>query len=209
MLQCKAKVRKNQRMMNGRERTWRASIWNCAVVGRGLPYQQRREGEDQFDSIPFRFPLRSVASPSRAPPGGAAAGVARRGREGDAEDREGAAGGWSGGGDAGGGRRRARRRDGVGWSRRVSVACVRCVRVCGVRGRAGLTVRGYAECPRSGTRHSSFFIFFIFSKGLLARQWACTKTLPSVFYKTLGKEILYRVLYRNTRQTTLIFYVYL
>ena len=144
-----------------------------------------------------------------APPGGAAAGVARRGREGDAEDREGAAGGWSGGGDAGGGRRRARRRDGVGWSRRVSVACVRCVRVCGVRGRAGLTVRGYAECPRSGTRHSSFFIFFIFSKGLLARQWACTKTLPSVFYKTLGKEILYRVLYRNTRQTTLIFYVYL
>jgi len=144
-----------------------------------------------------------------APPGGAAAGVARRGREGDAEDREGAAGGWSGGGDAGGGRRRARRRDGVAWSRRVSVACVRCVRVCGVRGRAGLTVRGYAECPRSGTRHSSFFIFFIFSKGLLARQWACTKTLPSVFYKTLGKEILYRVLYRNTRQTTLIFYVYL
>jgi len=92
-------------------------------------------------------------------------GVARRGREGDAEDREGAAGGWSGGGDAGGGRRRARRRDGVGWSRRVSVACVRCVRVCGVRGRAGLTVRGYAECPRSGTRHSSFFIFFYFFKG--------------------------------------------
>ncbi|XP_066392028.1 uncharacterized protein [Miscanthus floridulus] len=127
---------------------------------------QRREGEDEFDSIPFRFPLRSVASPPRAPsvwggvappggaaagvarrgpegdaegrghaagvcvggavapPGGAAAGVARRGREGDAEDREGAAGGWSGGGDAGGGRRRARRRDGVAWSRRVSVACL-------------------------------------------------------------------------------------
>ena len=111
--------------------------------------------------------------------------------------------------ERGRGRRRGRRRDEVGWSRRVSVACVRCVRVCGVRGSAGLTVRGYAECPRSGTRHSSFFIFFIFSKGLLARQWACTKTLPSVFYKTLGKEILYRVLYRNTRQTTLIFYVYL
>ena len=26
----------------------------------GLPYQQRREGEDEFDSIPFRFPLRST-----------------------------------------------------------------------------------------------------------------------------------------------------
>ena len=150
------------------------------------------------NSTRFRSDSRSARWPRRrgrrrcggvAPPGGAAAGVARRGREGDAEDREGAAGGWSGGGDAGGGRRRARRRDGVAWSRRVSVACVRCVRVCGVRGRAGLTVRGYAECPRSGTRHSSFFIFFIFSKGLLARQWAAEcflqdtrqrDTLPSV-----------------------------
>ena len=35
MLQCKFKVRNNQRTMNKIEITWRASIWNCVVVGRG------------------------------------------------------------------------------------------------------------------------------------------------------------------------------
>ena len=99
-----------------------------------------------------------------APPGGAAAGVARRGREGDAGGRGRAAGagraplGAPPGDGAGAGTPA-----GVPAGRGQVVAacvcgmCALCACVCGVRGRGGLTVRGYAECPRSGTRHTPFF----------------------------------------------------
>jgi len=57
---------------------------------------------------------------------------------------------------------RGRRRDGVGSLRRVCGVFALCACVCGVRGRAGLTVRGYAECPRSDTRHTLFYFFYFF-----------------------------------------------
>jgi len=52
----------------------------------------------------------------------------------------------------------------------------------------------FAECQKDNTRQRSFFAE--------CKKKHSAKSLPSVFFRALGKALIYRVPEKNTRQTT-------